>query len=1385
MGGLELTEKHEGFLHPVVHVIERIRVERPHCREKPFIDLPGRGETIGSDRIPERRLHSVRRLFPLPAKPMPVINEKICWPKERVVDSYGTMNERGRSSGLFKAKRLDTPCEWEIRNTRTSVLQFFRLPVSPRRFSAKAYCLITFVLVGFPPCESLSAAPANALSAEEAAEGWELLFDGQSLNGWKASEAPDSFFVEDGTLVAHGPRSHLYYMGPVQNGEFTDFEFSAEIRTRPGSNSGVYFHSRWQPDGWPATGYEVQINNSDPPGSPPPSNPSRSGGLWGVADSVSATVPDEEWFTLFIRVEGKRILTMVNDQVVADYTEPANATRHGSLAGRLLSSGTFALQAADPDSFVQFRSIKARPLSVIADTSATSAEGDGNATFDRHSVEGREFRMGWKMDGDRGVIAGVSLDPSGEVRGARRDEDALWSFDDNGNLVFSDRNGRTSVTFSQQNFRDGRWFLSGPSNLDRGLTMTLEEVPALPRVLDDETLNRIIRPWSKQIIISLNPGESYQFELRDGTARTIRLEQVRETRDSVMGIVRRADVSLLIDQRPVELVCAPYVTPTLIDGIRIQADITSGMLPDLPKQVSLSLWDANDPVVDSDAFVFPLEDYALFSHDLQAYGEVVWLGLHDGDPWGVTARHSYGIDLAGFEKKETIVAVADGTVLDLYPDTRTPYAALIESPNGVVWEYGHMDSLLPEIREGSLIRRGQPIGFLGKRGSSGNFSHIHLGLHPSVGHRAAVIRTQRLNFFPWILAAYRAKHPDKSLFALAGAHQVIRQGETCRFDASASLAFDSRITSYQWKFHDGMSADGMECDKVYPDPGVYSAELWIEDDRGQRDVGFSRIKVFPRNNLIREMPTIFMSHSPTSEIKSGQPVTFRCWMQSQKEGTFQLDFGDGEPPHRNDSYAEVVHSFAKPGLHVVTATTEVNGMPIFHKQKVLVDGAAPSISETTSPASTPALKRVDAPHLALSFDLPVDWVAEVTEGSQTYHPPGENPEAILTIQLIDNTDGTSTLADQLAELKSDLQGFPEASFLVDNESEFAGQPGHLIIGRYRSASNVSRGMFWQILSRGQYFYWIGLTFPPDRWKDGYAVLMDQLQEGFRFTVLNGDAARGASTVASAFLRDLRRGDVDGAFARTTKTFQQTTPRANFGQFVEGEPFLRSYPWFRILDNTGNADLRSLSVEFGDEEGGESLPFATLQVERTGPSDWQLNTFYLSRAWRIRPSEEDDSPAGFGRITMEQAGFSGIFPEGWIMLPEELPDGVTRVVFRPPGGGFSRDHGGIILTTLGQDDGSLSLAEGVESYLSLYAESPGFQGAADFESELNGMDAFGASFRSETEDDTGMHVIMNVVVALRSSNGAVALIHFILDTDEFTERFESRVVPIIEGFRFLE
>ena len=192
-------------------------------------------------------------------------------------------------------------------------------------------------------CGFYSARAVNAGSSD----GWIPLFDGQTLTGWRASENPDTFRVENGEIVVHGPRAHLFYDGPVMNHDFKDFELKADVLTKPGANSGVYVRTAFQPDGFPSQGYEVQVNNSH-------TDWRRTGSLYAVRD-IREAGRDNEWFTMHVIVRGRRVQIAIDDKPLVDYTEPDTSRTR-------LTGGTVALQGHDPASEVHYRNILFRSL---------------------------------------------------------------------------------------------------------------------------------------------------------------------------------------------------------------------------------------------------------------------------------------------------------------------------------------------------------------------------------------------------------------------------------------------------------------------------------------------------------------------------------------------------------------------------------------------------------------------------------------------------------------------------------------------------------------------------------------------------------------------------------------------------------------------------------------------------------------------------------------------------------------------------------------------------------------------------------------------------------------------------------------------------------------
>lgn len=167
--------------------------------------------------------------------------------------------------------------------------------------------------------EFLGVLTASALAG--AASDWIELFDGKTLDGWRPSENKGSWKVREGALAADGPRSHLFYTGPVHGADFRNFELEVELLTRPECNSGVYFHTRYQESGFPEKGFEIQVNNTAL-GEGTYRERKKTGSLYGLRNIYKQFVPDDQWFKIHAAVRGKNVRVHVNGMLLVDYVEP-------------------------------------------------------------------------------------------------------------------------------------------------------------------------------------------------------------------------------------------------------------------------------------------------------------------------------------------------------------------------------------------------------------------------------------------------------------------------------------------------------------------------------------------------------------------------------------------------------------------------------------------------------------------------------------------------------------------------------------------------------------------------------------------------------------------------------------------------------------------------------------------------------------------------------------------------------------------------------------------------------------------------------------------------------------------------------------------------------
>ena len=199
---------------------------------------------------------------------------------------------------------------------------------------------------------SLLLAGCQTTPAEKAGQ-WQNLFNGKTLDGWLASENKDTFTASNGMIIAHGPRSHLFYIGLANDANFKNFEFKADVLTTPGSNSGIYFHTQYEETGWPPKGFECQVNSTH-------SDRKKTGGIYAVQDVMdNAPSADDKWFHYYIRVEDNHVIIQIDGKTTAAWTQPEDWPPQ-DMPGRKIGEGTIALQGHDPKSIVYYKNLMVR-----------------------------------------------------------------------------------------------------------------------------------------------------------------------------------------------------------------------------------------------------------------------------------------------------------------------------------------------------------------------------------------------------------------------------------------------------------------------------------------------------------------------------------------------------------------------------------------------------------------------------------------------------------------------------------------------------------------------------------------------------------------------------------------------------------------------------------------------------------------------------------------------------------------------------------------------------------------------------------------------------------------------------------------------------------------
>ncbi len=231
-----------------------------------------------------------------------------------------------------------------------------------------------------PAADETEEAPLpNTLTAEEKAAGWELLFDGTSLDGWKQYghdtitalwSVRDSSIVCDGTGLGEGSGDHGGSLRTLK--EYGNFELSVDWKITPGGNSGILYHVVEKPEFATdyATGPEYQVMDDGgwTGGELTPQQKAGSNYDMFEAPATKKLMPVGEWNNAKIIYNNGHVEHWLNGQKVVEfeegspeYEEKYKASKWVEFPGwNSFKVGSISLQ--DHGAPVYYRNLKIRSL---------------------------------------------------------------------------------------------------------------------------------------------------------------------------------------------------------------------------------------------------------------------------------------------------------------------------------------------------------------------------------------------------------------------------------------------------------------------------------------------------------------------------------------------------------------------------------------------------------------------------------------------------------------------------------------------------------------------------------------------------------------------------------------------------------------------------------------------------------------------------------------------------------------------------------------------------------------------------------------------------------------------------------------------------------------
>jgi len=218
-------------------------------------------------------------------------------------------------------------------------------------------------------CMGMVQAQLPKLSAKEIKQGWTLLFDGKTSDGWKSYRA-ERPFPEKGWVIENG----VLTIDPAGRGgdiitiaEFTDFELSLDFKISKGANGGIKYFIL------PGTnlGCEYQIlDDANHPDAKEGINGNRlQGGLYDVIPPKGKKdKPIGEWNTARIVAKGNHVEHWLNGKKIVEFERGSAAFKAMVAQSKFSTNEKWSTPTQSPillqdhGDVVSFRNIKIRKL---------------------------------------------------------------------------------------------------------------------------------------------------------------------------------------------------------------------------------------------------------------------------------------------------------------------------------------------------------------------------------------------------------------------------------------------------------------------------------------------------------------------------------------------------------------------------------------------------------------------------------------------------------------------------------------------------------------------------------------------------------------------------------------------------------------------------------------------------------------------------------------------------------------------------------------------------------------------------------------------------------------------------------------------------------------